>query len=236
MKQVIAMHGWAGDSNAWKNWAEYFCKNEWTWQSVERGYGDHPPWSPIWEKSPSSDANSKRVVIAHSFGLHLIDSQILNQATDVVLLSCFSRFIPDGNKSRSLKTALQGMQKHLGTSEETNMLKSFHFKASHPESNTTIPPSPITNGLSIQGRRRLVRDLKLLSETSELPKDLPTKSRVLVIQGQEDSIIVPLTRETLIDDLKKHLYAHPTNWVIPGAGHLLLIPDLIKNVHSWLNN
>ena len=237
MKQVIAMHGWGGDSNTWNVWAEYFCKNGWTWQSVERGYGNSPPWSPIWARLPSNGNCSKRVVIAHSLGLHLIDSQILIKATDVVLLSSFSSFIPNDNKNRSLRTALKGMQKHLGTSEEGSMLKHFLLKAVHPESTKAMPSSgPMTNGLSIEGRQRLIKDLKLLSETNKLPKGLSAHSRVLVIQGQEDLIIVPSTRRTLIDDLKKHLSHHPTNWSIPGTGHLLLAPELIKDVHSWLVN
>tara|TARA_B100000029_G_scaffold239690_1_gene236774 strand:+ start:1698 stop:2408 length:711 start_codon:yes stop_codon:yes gene_type:complete len=236
MKEVIAMHGWGGDSNSWQIWDEYFCNKKWAWQSVERGYGEKEPFSPIWSEPPSKDSHTKRVVIAHSLGLHLIDNQILSKATDVVLLSSFSSFIPDGKENRSLKTALAGMQKHLGTTKEKNMLKNFLLKACQPESPQKIQPGPITRGLSIEGREKLIADLKLLIATQTLPEGLSTHARVLVIQGQEDSIVVPSSRKTLINDLESHLDHAPTNWMISGAGHLLLIPELKKHVHHWLSN
>ena len=38
MKEIIAMHGWAGDSNQWSNWIELFTCCNWKWQTAERGY------------------------------------------------------------------------------------------------------------------------------------------------------------------------------------------------------
>ena len=234
MNQVIAMHGWSGDSNTWNIWAELFRKNKWIWQSGERGYGTIPPSKPLWIEQSLHNIHSHRVVIAHSLGPHLIDREILEKATDVVLLASFSSFIPNGSESRYLKTALQGMQKNIGTSGEKTMLQNFLQKACQPESPQTIPPGPITKGLTIDGRKRLQADLELLIATNNLPKGLSAHSRVLVIQGQEDCIIVPSTRMTLIKDLKKHLNKVPTCWSIPHTGHLLLVPGLITRVKTWL--
>ena len=38
MKEIIAMHGWAGDSNQWSNWEQIFKCYEWEWRNSERGY------------------------------------------------------------------------------------------------------------------------------------------------------------------------------------------------------
>ena len=235
MRQVIAIHGWSGDSNTWQMWAKHFRESGWLWQSTERGYGNTTPFSPIWRESSRQDCYQPRVVIAHSLGLHLVKSEILRKATDVVLLGCFSRFIPNGMKSRSLKTALKGMQKHLGTLTEKNMLNNFLQKACHPDPINSLIPGPIEKGLSIEGRKKLQIDLELLIQTHKLPIDLPKESRVLIIQGTEDSIIVPSTKSSLIEDLRKHLKNAPTHWDIPGTGHLLLVPGLIHRVENWLD-
>jgi len=174
-------------------------------------------------------------VIAHSLGLHLIKSEILRDATDVVLLASFSRFIPNGIESRYLKTALEGMQKHLGTVKEKAMLNNFLQKSCQPEPINSLIPGPIKKGLSIEGRKRLQLDLELLIHTHQLPIELPEESRVLSIQGTEDSIVPPSTRSSLREDLRKHLKNAPTHWEIPGAGHLLLVPELINRVKNWLD-
>ena len=236
MKQVIAMHGWSGDSQSWRFWAEHFQDNGWTWQSIERGYGHITPYTPTWRKLSSVDCYQRRVVIAHSLGSHLIETELLQQATDVILLASFSRFIPNGIESRLLKTALTSMQKLLGTAEEKTMLNNFLKKACQPESMNAIAAGPITHGLSYEGRKKLEADLELLIQTKNLPKGLSTKTRVLVVQGEEDSIILPSTRNCLIQDLNHHLDQAPTHWLIPKTGHLLMVPELVERVHNWLNS
>ena len=128
------------------------------------------------------------------------------------------------------------MQKHLGTINELNMLKNFLKKACHPEAIEGVPPGPITKGLSPKGRKILESDLELLIQTNGLPQGIPVKSRVLIVQGQEDSIIVPASRSCLKEDLTNHLEYPPTYWEIPHGGHLLLMPGLIKQVQTWLNS
>ncbi|WP_320666944.1 alpha/beta hydrolase [Prochlorococcus sp. MIT 1307] len=234
MKQVIAMHGWSGDSNTWQLWIDQFQKTKWIWQSAERGYGTIPPCSPDWQES-SDPASQRRVVIAHSLGLHLIKSQVLSKATDIVLLGSFSRFMPTGIERRYLNAALQSMKKHIGTTKEKTMLNNFLRKACEPEKMCEYPPGPIDKGLSLEGRKQLKADLELLIQTHELPTSLSPQARVLVVQGAEDAIVVPSSRNLLIEDLKKHLDTGPTHWLIPGASHLLLIPGLINRVENWLN-
>ncbi len=236
MKQVIAVHGWSGDSNTWGNWAKEFQKNGWTWQSFERGYGDTEPFLPKWKKTKIQGSNEQRVVITHSLGTHLLDNHIWLDATDVVLLCSFSRFIPKGINSRSLQTALRLMQQHIGTSDEATMLKTFLKKACEPEPVVEIPPGPIKEGLSPKGRIKLKHDLQLLVDTNGIPPDLPVKAKVLIVQGEQDSIVIPATRRSLLNDLRKHLEIAPTYWEIKNSGHLLLVQDLIIRTRNWLES
>ena len=83
MKEIIAMHGWAGDSNQWSNWEKIFKCFEWEWQTSERGYKGISPHTPKWIHN-SNQVKPKRVAICHSLGSHLIDKQVLHSATHVI--------------------------------------------------------------------------------------------------------------------------------------------------------
>ena len=83
MKQVIAMHGWSGDSRSWRPWGRHFQNHGWIWQSGERGYGSLEPRQLHWQDDPDPAARQRRVVIAHSLGPHLLASPLLAEATDV---------------------------------------------------------------------------------------------------------------------------------------------------------
>ena len=48
MKEIIAMHGWAGDSHQWSHWEKIFKSCDWEWQTFERGYKDIRPHTPKW--------------------------------------------------------------------------------------------------------------------------------------------------------------------------------------------
>ena len=72
--QVIAMHGWSGEARHWAPWQQAAAARGWTWQSGERGYGEAPPWMPLWAEE------GLRVVIAHSLGLQLLPQPLLERA------------------------------------------------------------------------------------------------------------------------------------------------------------
>ena len=119
MKQVIAMHGWSGDSHAWRPWIRHFKHHQWSWQSGERGYGSLQVHMPYWKDDQDPTNQQRRVVIGHSLGPHLLPDTVLAQATDVVLLASFARFVPMGAKGRALIKGLKGMRRCLGSREET---------------------------------------------------------------------------------------------------------------------
>ena len=234
MKEVIAMHGWGGDSNRWKPWIESFKKDDWTWQNGERGYGDMTTYMPNWRGEDHNNSFHKRVVICHSLGSHLIDQEVLQHATHVVLLSSFSRFIPEGKASRSVKIALEGMQQAIGTPTEKFMFSNFLKKSIQPHTINSIPGNPIKNGLSENGRKKLQEDLQLLTKTNSLSPGIPTMAKVLVVFGEYDSILNSFTQENLISDLLRHLQSPPTQWTVPNEGHALLDLQLITRVKDWL--
>ncbi len=235
MKQAIAMHGWSGDQRSWAPWQRHFEHHDWHWQSGERGYGDRTPSQPRWRSDSDPPHLQRRVVIGHSLGPHLIDTHVLNQASDVVLLASFGRFVPEGRSGRSLLMALKGMGSCIGTADEETMLHTFAQRCADPAQASSLPASPVVEGLSETGRQRLAADLDHLRSTKGLPAGLPTDSRVLVVNADADAIVVAAAQQQLLDDLSVHLQHRATCWSIHGSGHALLVPDLLVRVQQWLD-
>ena len=235
MKQVIAMHGWSGDSHSWVSWIRHFKHHHWYWQSGERGYAQRQEYMPFWQDDPDPIELQRRVVIAHSLGPHLLPDAVLAQATDVVLLASFSRFVPEGPKGRALKTGLKSMRRCLGSDAEAEMLTTFLRRAAAPSPPDGLPRGPIQEGLSIEGRQRLSDDLDRLIASAELPVGLQDTTRVLVVEAAQDSIVVPAARQELRDALQTRLQHPAEHWCLSGSGHALLVPDLLIRIQRWLD-
>ena len=235
MKQVIAMHGWSGDSHSWVSWIRHFNHHHWSWQSGERGYGKRQEHMPFWQDDQEPTEQQRRVVIAHSLGPHLLPDAVLAHATDVVLLASFSRFVPQGAKGRALKTGLKGMRRCLGSDAEAEMLTNFLRRAAAPSPADGLPRGPIHEGLSHEGRQRLTDDLDLLIASAELPPGLQASSRVLVVEAEQDAIVVPAARQELRDAVQTRLQHPAEHWFMPGSGHALLVPDLLMRIQRWLD-
>ncbi len=233
MKEIIAMHGWAGDSNQWSDWKKIFKCCEWEWQATERGYKDISPHTPKWNHN-SNKIKLKRVVICHSLGLHLIDKQVLRSATHVILINSFSRFIPSGKENRPTKLALNRMMDAINTPNEASMLRKFHVKAYKP--NYIDAESTESNLINISdlGKVRLENDLKLLINSDSLPIGLNTHANVLIVNSEEDYILANETKAKLAEDLRNHLEFLPKIITLQDEGHSITKIRNIKKIKHWL--
>ena len=231
MKEIIAIHGWAGDSYQWADWIELF--KDWEWQTYERGYKDIRLHEPNWN-STVNQIELQRVAICHSLGSHFIDKQVLKQATHIVLINSFSRFIPIGRKSRSIKMALNTMMNAIDTPNEVTMLRKFHIKAYKPNYiNVESKESNLLN-ISDSGRLRLKNDLNLLIHSYSLPNGLNSEAKVLIINSEQDYILANETKEKLAEDLIKHLKIVPTILNFQDEGHSISKIKNIKKIKHWL--
>jgi len=233
MREIIAIHGWAGDSAQWSNWEKIFKSSDWEWQFFERGYKAISPHRPKWNHK-SNQVELIKVAICHSLGSHLIDEEVLHSATHVVLINGFSRFIPNGIENRSIKLALNQMMKAIKTPNEAAMLRKFYIKAYKP--NYIGVKSFESNLLHISdsGRLRLKKDLKLLMNSNSLPVGLNNSAKVLIVNSEQDYILANQTKETLADDLKSYLKAVPSIINLPDEGHFITKAKNIKKVKHWL--
>ena len=233
MKEIIAMHGWAGDSNQWSNWEKIFKCCDWKWQTAERGYKAISPHTPKWNHN-SNQVELKRVAICHSLGSHLIDKQVLHSATHVVLINSFSRFIPSGKEHRSVEMALNKMINAINTPNEASMLRKFLVKAYKPNH---IDVESIESNLlhiSHSGRLRLKNDLIRLINSDSLPIGLNTHANVLIVNSEEDYILANQTKSKLAEDLRNHLEFLPNTINLQDEGHSITKIRTIKKIKHWL--
>ncbi len=233
MKEIIAMHGWAGDSHQWFNWKKIFNNCDWEWQTAERGYKNINPHEPKWNHNINRDG-LKRVALCHSLGSHLINKQVLHSATHVVLINSFSRFVPSGKESRPIQMALKKMMNAINTPNEAAMLKKFHIKAYKPNHIDVKSTESNLFHISDLGRLRLKNDLILLMNSDSLPIGLNTYTKVLIINSEQDHILANQTKANLVKDLTNHLEAKPDIINLQDEGHSITKIKNIKRIKHWL--
>ena len=233
MKEIIAMHGWAGDSNQWSNWIDIFKCCNWQWHTADRGYKNLSPYTPSWNKKVNSD-RLIRVAICHSLGSHIIDRNILSSATHVVFINSFSRFIPSGKEKRSVIMALNRMMDAFNTPNEQFMLRKFHIKSHKPNDINLESSESNLLHISDSGRLKLKNDLKLLIDSDSLPSGLSPDAKVLVINSHQDYILANQTKEKLAEDLISHLESVPTTINLQDEGHSISKVKNIKKIKQWL--
>jgi len=224
----MAMHGWAGDARCWEAWQAETAALGWCWRTGERGYGLLEPREPAW--SEDAPERTRRVVIGHSLGPHLVPPDVLREAHAVVLLASFAAFVPPGRAGRRTRAALAGMVASLDEEERAHtMLSNFMIKVAAPQSPDLLPPGPVHGPLTADNLSRLREDLGLLERCAGLPEGFPRHARVLIVEAEDDLIVEPEARAMLRAAL-------PAADVIkiPSVGHALLAGDVIARVVEWV--
>jgi pimeloyl-[acyl-carrier protein] methyl ester esterase len=193
----------------------------------ERGYGELPPRVPDWSRH---SAETRRLVIGHSLGPHLVPPEALHEAEAVVLLASFTAFVAPGRAARRTRAALAGMAASLDDEERAHtMLNHFMIKVAAPQSPELLPPGPVDGPLTADNLSRLREDLGLLERCAGLPEGFPQGARVLIVEAEEDRIVEPAARAMLRATLPAADLI-----TLPGVGHALLAGDVIARVVEWV--
>ena len=222
--QLIGMHGWAGDHRGWAPWSRAAAARGWAFCGGERGYGQEAPQQPGW-----ASGSERRVVIGHSFGPHLLGEALWREATAAVLLASFTRFVPDGREGRAVNAALRAMGRRIRAGEEQKQLRDFLQQAASPQSRALLPEGPLEQGISPDGRKRLLEDLEQLGSTNGLPAGFPSGIPVLIVEGGQDQIVSASSREEL-----KQALPEATVWSRNALGHSLIDPAMPDAVLDWI--
>jgi pimeloyl-[acyl-carrier protein] methyl ester esterase len=224
--ELLAMHGWGCDSRIWKGWAEPVAERGWQLRCGDRGYGSAPAEALAWSAS-----SQRRLLITHSLGTHLLPDAVWHQATRVVLLASFARFVPAERAGRSLRYALKEMGQRLENGQSAAVLHDFQRQCAAPNSAAPRASGWIEPPLTTTGERRLRIDLKQMSRIEALPTAFPIDAQVLIVEAGRDHILPEASRAALRQALPK-----AEVWTLPNAGHNLEVPDLVDQVLSWMGD
>lgn len=203
---IYAQHGWGFDSSAWHSWLEHIPQ-EWVFETAERGYfGSTPKQTSMWPQ----DAAAQRVVVAHSFGLHLVAPEIMRMADALVIISGFKRFHISENAA-SVR-AVRRMQRRLHDDSE-GLLEDFYNQcygnnAFEPSKPTSIP-RPVNQVLA--------NDLSLLNTSMVPHSELKRFPMVIILHGDRDQVVSSVHAVQLAEllvDQSSLFFCH-------GAGHAL---------------
>jgi pimeloyl-[acyl-carrier protein] methyl ester esterase len=228
--QLIAMHGWAGDQRSWEPWRALAEARGWSMQVGERGYGTLTAQTPDWLDN-DDHPDDARVVLAHSLGPHLLPAGLWQQATAVVLLASFGAFVPAGAPGRRLLRALQAMSAKIQANQTEALLEEFFERVAAPHPSSRLPAGPLQQGLSVEGRERLLADLALLGRTQGLPLGFPSGRPVLLVEAMDDQIVAEASRRALREALPQ-----AECWSLHQAGHALLVEGLPAAVLDWVEH
>jgi pimeloyl-[acyl-carrier protein] methyl ester esterase len=173
--ELITYHGWGGDDSFWSG-LQKNVPDKIHWKNFDRGYFDKPTSPGFTEK------NGTKIVLTHSFGLHLCPNEILDRADTLIIYSGFLHFHPQAAQFR--RRSKQVVAEMISKFKERpyDVLKAFYRNVFHPEKEFDLPPKTINNEL-------LLEDLKLLNKNKQALPSLKKNAKVFIFHGADDAIV-----------------------------------------------
>lgn len=205
--EIIAYHGWGFDASCWSNWELRLRQQNCKFKLFDRGY---------WEQHKHPEFEHHRptkIILAHSYGLHLCPVEQLKQADALVIFSSFSEFHPQPTR---LRTRSQQMLQQMIKQFEINpnlVLSNFQAKCYHPEVWAGILPNQFDS--QINPRLMLADLISLDSATLDL-MPLGSIPQIVILHGSQDRIVAPSQGKELAEQLPQSRFIQ-----IEAAGHAL---------------
>ena len=210
MVEILAYHGWAGYSGIWDRWSKHIDDRV-SIASYNRGYFGNP------EQVGFTHGSTHKIIFAHSYGLHFVPEDQLDECDLLVVFCSFQgfHFGSDTEKERSRRALLSMILKF--PKEPHRVLADFWAGMHHPESN------------SQWGRAKINNEELLLSDLQELGASQLTYAmdkKWLCIEGGQDNIVYG----SRLDELKELFGTNVKHMVFHNAGHAV---PLTKFRDSW---
>ena len=201
--EILAFHGWGFGAKAWDTWSPYLgdsCRL----QAFDRGYYGKP-CEPAFRF-----ANTRKVIFAHSYGLHLCPGRQLQSCDLLVIFNGFLRFHPQAPRlEKKSRLILQRMQEQFVQAPEA-VTQRFMQRCYQPARDEHGPAGALD-------RHRLAEDLHVLGHSEIAPATLEKARRVILLHGAEDRIVPASQGRALLATLPQRTQYHE----IEGAGHAL---------------
>lgn len=210
--ELILQHGWAFDGSAWETWTPYLNESpdyELTAVKPDRGYFGQRGDKPCFDHE-----DSLKIVIVHSFGLHLLPHDLFAETDLFVAISSFSSFHQEDRLSqkRSHRT-IRLMQERLNQAP-MEVIDQFYSSSYSPllTSHALLKRGP-SQDCDID---LLQADLAFMDQNILPLELLKQPKQLLFLHGSEDGII------SADSSIKLHQSLPESSLVLfEGAGHAL---------------
>ena len=233
MNQIISQHGWAFDSSLWKELKKIYRKNKWIWQDSERGYFNRALVSPKWI---NNSHNQKRVIIIHSLGIHLIDKNILLNASHAIFINSFYNFIPENKDRKLIERALEKMNNKFNKIEIKFMLNEFYKNSFLPNKIDLNYKKAISIKFDNANISYLKNDFKKLSIQDKPPLLVSKNCNVLIIKSSDDLILNHNSSTIFTELMSKTQTKKPTIIEVENQGHIISNYKIFNLIDNWINN
>ena len=234
MNQVITQHGWGLDQSFWDNYKVEFQKNGWHWQDNERGYFSKNVIQSKWIKSDLN--NQIKMILCHSLGFHLIQENLLDEASHVVFINSFNNFLPSSKKRNLIYRSLKRMEKKIMLFEAEVMLKEFIRRSFLPNNININFQKMFYKKLGRLNNNLLLNDFKKLYTDKNSIKSFEKNCDVIVINSKNDLILDQNSSNNFIKLLNKTLTKKPTVIELANQGHCIANLNFYQIIKRTLDN
>ena len=219
MNQVITQHGWGLDQSFWNSYKVEFQKNGWHWQNNERGYFSKNVYQSKWIENNLND--QIKMVLCHSLGSHLIQKNLLDEASHIVFINSFNNFLPLSKKRNSIFRSLKRMEKKIMSFEAKEMLKEFIRRCFWPNNMAIDFQNIFYKNLEDLNNNLLLYDFQKLYSTKNSLKFFERNCNVIIINSKNDLILHKDSSNNFIESLNNSLIKKPTVIELSNQGHCL---------------
>ena len=234
MNQVITQQGWGLDQGFWDSYKIEFQRNGWHWQNNERGYFSKNASQSKWIKNNLND--QIKMVLCHSLGFHLIQENLLNEASHVVFINSFNNFLPSTKRRNLIYRSLKIMEKKIMSYEAEDMLKEFIRRSFLPNNMTINFQKMFYKNLGYLNNNLLLNDLKKLYTYKNSLNSLEKNCNVIIINSKKDLILDQDSSDNFIELLSKKLNKKPNVIELSNQGHCLTNLNFYQIIKRNLDN
>ena len=234
MKQIISQHGWGLNKYFRDDYKVDFLNNNWHWQDNERGYFSTNNYQAKWIKSKSK--KEIRMTLCHSYGFHLMQKKILEEATHIVFINSFNNFLPASYKRNFILRSLKRMETKIIKNEPKDMLKEFIHRSFMPNDINNSFKNIFYKNLESLNKTLLLTDLRKLYINRDFPLFLKKNCKIFFIKSENDLILDNESNKNFLDFLNRKLDRKPILIKLAQQGHCLnnlnLYEVLVNNFNS----
>lgn len=203
--EAMAFHGWGFDASCWQPWEEILAREKIPLKCAERGYFGASRVVPVFQNS-----KKLKIILAHSFGLHLCSEEHLSRADVIVVFGGFLNFHPVAAQYR--RRSRQVVQQMMNLLEENpqKVIEDFYTNCYAPQQAPDLSREAYNKAF-------LIEDLKRLNAGEANLRKMKKADKICILHGFKDRIVPRAKGRQLYDVVRgKASYLE-----VKDAGHAL---------------